>query len=73
MKLALDRTQLVALVLAALFILFALQQVSGYTQMQPIVQGPADVDLSLYNSKVTQYNQTWASWLQGIISPGTSK
>ena len=73
MKLGLDQTQIIALALVALFILFALKQVSGYTQSQPIVQGPADVDLSMYNSQVNQYNQTWGTWLQGIISPGTSK
>ena len=69
MKFGIDKTQMIALGLAILFILFALKQVSGYAQTSPIVQGPSDVDTSLYNSRVSQYNKTWASWLSGIISP----
>jgi hypothetical protein len=73
MKFGIDKTQMIALGLALLFILFAFKQVSGYVQTESIVQGPSDVDMSLYNSRVSQYNKTWASWLSGIISPSTLK
>jgi len=64
-----DRTQMIALGLALLVILFAIKQVSSYQlQTAPTMQAPSDVDVSQYNAQVAQYNKTWNSWLQGIIS-----
>lgn len=65
----LDRTQMIAIGLALFVIMFAIKQVSGY-QLQggPLMQAPSDVDVSQYNKKVSQYNKTWDTWLQGIIS-----
>ncbi len=64
-----DRTQMIAIGIALFVILFAIKQVSGYQlQTSPLMQAPSDVDVSQYNSQVSQYNQTWNSWLQGLIS-----
>ena len=64
----LDKTQMIAFGLALLVILFAISQVSGYVQTQSMTEPASDVNLQQYNSKVDQYNKTWADWLQGIIS-----
>jgi hypothetical protein len=69
-KFGLDTTQMIAVGLVLLFLFITLKKVSGYA---PLVQDPSDVDLNQYNARVSQYNTTWAQWLNGVISSGTTK
>ena len=59
---------MIALGIALLVILYAMSQVSGYIQSQDMNQDASDVSLQQYNSQVEEYNKTWSTWLQEIIS-----
>jgi hypothetical protein len=67
-QMKLDKTQMIALGIALLVILYAMSQVSGYIQSQDMNQDASDVSLQQYNSQVEEYNKTWSTWLQEIIS-----